>query len=465
MTDPITTWHSHAVNGSPDRVKTALAAAAGTCVENYDFIAYGTAAALYFGKAFFPSKDPAVGTLLAFTTLAVGFFMRPLGGIIGGFVADRIGRKPVLVAAMLVMGLATFVIGILPTYGAVGLFGPLLLVIVRIVQGLAFGAEWGGAVTMAYEHAPWRHRGFFAAIPQSGNFLGIALASVVFLLSEKLPGDWAWRVPFLASVVLVVVGLIVRARLSESPEFLEAKKAKDIERNPLTVVLRRDWRGILRVIGMRIVESFAYYLTATFLLNYITTNHPGLKGIGLTALTVAAILAIGMALLAGAITDRFGRRTVYTTACVLAVLFGFPAYLLTNDGIPWLVVLVFVIGIGVIHASLTGAQGSLLTEQFRTDTRASGASIGYQVAASLAGLAPALALLLSTAFGWPGAAGLYVLAALVGLVAVRLTPETWGRQQREEVESVIAREARRSRAWGSSRKAIQLGGGGGGQGS
>lgn len=440
MTDPIATWHSRAVSGSPDRVKIAVATAAGTCVENYDFIAYGTAAALYFGKAFFPGENPAAGTLLAFTTLAVGFFMRPLGGIIGGFVADRIGRKPVLVTAMLIMGLATFAIGLLPTYQNVGLLAPVLLVIVRIVQGLAFGAEWGGAVTMAYEHAPWRRRGFFASIPQSGNFLGIALASVVFLLAERLPGNWAWRLPFLVSIVLVVVGIIVRVRLSESPEFLEAKKDNDIERNPLLTVLRRDWRGILRVIGMRIAESFAYYLTATYLLNYITTRHPGLDTIGLTGLTIAAVLAIGMALLAGAITDRVGRRAVYIGACILAALFGFPAYLLTNDGIPALVVLVFIIGISVIHASLTGTQGSLLTEQFRTGTRASGASIGYQVAASLSGLAPAIALLLSGEFGWPGAAALYVLAALIGLTAVLLTPETWGRPQREEVDKILARQ-------------------------
>lgn len=440
MTDPVATWHSSAVHGSPDRVKTAIAAAAGTCVENYDFIAYGTASALYFGRVFFPGTDPAVGTLLSFVTLAVGFFMRPIGGVIGGYFADRTGRKPVLVAAMLVMGLATFLIGVLPTYASVGLLAPILLVLVRIVQGLAFGAEWGGAVTMAYEHAPWARRGFFAAIPQSGNYVGIALASVVFLFSEQLDGDWAWRVPFLVSAVLVIVGLIVRARLSESPEFTEAKKDGDVERNPLATVLRRDWRSILRVIGMRIVESFAYYLTATFLLNYITTNHPGTNGIALTALTVSAVLAIGVALFAGSLSDRIGRRTVYIVVCVLAALFAFPAYLLTNDGVPGLIVLVFVLGISVIHGSLTGTQGSLLTEQFRTGTRASGASIGYQVAASLSGSAPALALLLAGAFGWPGAASLYVLAALIGLIAVLSTRETWGRAQRTEVQRVLAEQ-------------------------
>jgi MFS family permease len=437
MTDPIATWHSSAVRGTPDRTKTAIAAAAGTCVENYDFIAYGTASALYFGRVFFPGSDPVVGTLLSFVTLAVGFFMRPIGGIIGGYFADRAGRKPVLVTAMLVMGLATFIIGLLPTYATVGVLAPVLLVAVRVVQGLAFGAEWGGAVTMTYEHAPWKRRGFFAAIPQSGNYVGIALASVVFLLSEQLPGDWAWRVPFLASAVLVIVGLIVRARLTESPEFLEAKHDGATEKNPLATVLRRDWTSILRVIGMRIVESFVYYLTATFLLNYVTTNHPETRSVALAALTIAAIVAIAVALSAGALSDRIGRRTVYIGACVLAALFGFPAFLLTNDGFPALIVVVFIIGISVIHGSLTGTQGSLLTEQFQTGTRASGASIGYQVAASLAGLAPALALLLAGAFGWPGAASLYVLGGIIGLIAVLTTRETWGPAQRAEVQRLL----------------------------
>jgi len=441
MPDTIATWHSNEVNGSPDRVKTAIAAAAGTAVENYDFIAYGTASALYFGAAFFPKEDATIGTLLSFATLAVGFLMRPLGGAIGGYVADRFGRKPVLVAAMLVMGTATFVIGLLPTYRQVGLIAPLLLVLVRIIQGLAFGAEWGGALTMTYEHAPWRRRGFFTAIPQSGNYVGIALSTLMFLASAHLGGDWAWRIPFLASAVLVIVGIIVRARISESPEFAEAKAQGDVEQNPFTAALGRDWSGILRVIGLRIAESFAYYLTATFLLSYITKAHPGVKSLALSSITVAAVLAIPVALFAGHLADRFGRRPIYIGACTLAIVFGFVMYPLTNGAIPALVVITFILGISVIHGSFTGTQGSLLTEQFRTATRASGASIGYQVAASLAGFAPLLALLLASTFGWPGAAALYILAAIVGLIAVLVTKETWGKTQKAEVDAFLAHEA------------------------
>lgn len=428
--------------GSPDRVKTAIAAAVGTSVENYDFIAYGTAAALYFGPVFFPNEDPVVGTLLAFATLAVGFLMRPIGGAIGGYLGDRFGRKPVLVGAMLVMGGATFVIGVLPTYATVGILAPILLVVIRMIQGLAFGAEWGGAVTMAYEHAPWNRRGMFAAIPQSGNPLGIALASLMFLVCANLPGDWAWRVPFLLSLVLVVAGLIVRARLSESPEFEEAKETGKIEKNPFLATLRKDWRGILRVIALRIVESFAYYLTATFLLNYLTTNHPDTRSVALAAITVASVVAIGTTFLAGSLSDRFGRRPLYIAACVTAILFAFPMYWLTNDGVPALIFAVFVFGIAFIHATLTGVQGSLLSEQFGTTRRTSGASIGYQVAASLGGFAPLLATLLTGVFGWPGAAMLYILAAVIGLAGILTARETWDRAQRTKAAAQIE-EARR----------------------
>ncbi|MEU6812889.1 MFS transporter [Streptomyces sp. NPDC046831] len=442
------------VLGSKDRVKTAVAAGLGTSVENYDFIAYGTASALYFGAVFFPESDRFVGTLLAFATLAVGFVMRPLGGAIGGYFADKVGRKPVLVTAMLVMGAATFLIGALPTYEQVGVLAPILLVALRMLQGLAFGAEWGGAITMAYEHAPWHRRGMFAAIPQSGNPLGIALASGVFAWSDTLGGNWQWRTPFLLSAVLVIVALIVRSRLTESPEFQEAQASGKTERNPLRATLAGDWRGILRVIALRVVESFAYYSTATYLLNYITERHPDLRPVALGAITAASVLAIAVTFLAGALTDRIGRRPIYITACTAAILFAFPMYLLTNSARPALVVTVFIIGIGLIHASLTGTQGSLLTEQFRTATRTSGASLGYQVAAAIGGFAPLLAAALVGAFGWPGAALLYLGAALIGLVGILATKETWGRQERERVLRLVAEEGRAQTAAGTPVNAV-----------
>jgi MFS family permease len=423
--------------GSPGKLKTALGSAAGTCVENYDFVAYGTASALYFGAAFFPKSDPAVGTLLSFATLGVGFLMRPIGGSIGGYLADRYGRKPVLVGALLVMGIATFAIGLLPTYAQVGVLAPTLLVAIRMIQGLAFGAEWGGAVLMAFEHAPWRRRGRFAAIPQAGNPLGIALANIAFLASAPLDSDWSWRIPFLASAVLVGVGLFVRLRLSESPEFEEVRASGKVVRNPFLTVLRDDWRNILRVISLRVVESCAYYLTATYLLSYITKREPSDRTIALAGVVIASVIAIGSTLYAGGLTDRVGRRRVYLSACILAVAFGIPMFVMANTGQPILIVGLFVIGIGVIHATLTGTQGAWFAELFNTSTRTSGASIGYQVAASIAGFAPFLAVLLANSFGWMGPALFYVAVGLIGLAGVLATKETWGPKQRAEVDALI----------------------------
>lgn len=437
MSTAIDDTRRQAEHGSPGKLKTALGAAAGTCVENYDFVAYGTASALYFGDAFFPESDPVTGTLLSFATLGVGFLMRPIGGSVGGYLADRFGRKPVLVGALLIMGIATVLIGCLPTYAQVGVLAPALLVAIRVIQGLAFGAEWGGAVLMAFEHAPWRQRGRFAAIPQAGNPLGIALANIAFLAAAPLDSDWSWRIPFLASSILIGVGLFVRLRLSESPEFEMAKAAGKVVRNPFLTVIREDWRNILRIIALRVVESCAYYLTATYLLSYIAKRDPADRTIALTGVVIASVIAVGTTLYAGRLTDRVGRRRVYLGGCLLAIAFGIPMYLMANTGQPFLIVLLFIIAIGVIHAVLTGTQGAWFAELFRTSTRTSGASIGYQVAASIAGFAPFLAVLLANSWGWIGPALFYVAVGLVGLGGVMATKETWGPKQRAEVDALI----------------------------
>ncbi|MCZ8377873.1 MFS transporter [Mycobacterium sp. CPCC 205372] len=440
-TTDIETTRRQAEHGSPGKVKTAFGAAAGTCVENYDFVAYGTASALYFGDVFFPESDPVTGTLLSFATLGVGFLMRPIGGSVGGFLGDRYGRKPVLVGALLIMGVATVLIGLLPTYAQVGVLAPVLLVLIRMIQGLAFGAEWGGAVLMAYEHAPWRHRGRFAAIPQAGNPLGIALANIAFLASASLDSDWAWRIPFLASAILIAVGLFVRMRLSESPEFVATKALGEVVRNPFLTVIKEDWRNILRVIALRVVESCAYYLTATYLLSYIAQRDPADRTPALTGVVIASVIAVGTTLFAGNLTDRIGRRRVYLVGCLLAIAFGIPMYLLANTGQPFLIAVVFIIGIGLIHAVLTGTQAAWFAELFATNRRTSGASIGYQTAASIAGFAPFLAVLLADGLGWIGPALFYVTVGLVGLGGVMATRETWGPKERAGVDAFIRGEA------------------------
>ena len=241
--------------------------------------------------------------------------------------------------------------------------------------------------------------------------------------------------------MLIVVGLYVRMRLSESPEFEMVRAEGRVVKNPFLTVLRQDWRNILRVIALRVVESCAYYLTATYLLSYITKRNEDDRIIGLTGVVIASIIAVGTTLYAGRLTDRVGRRRVYLVGCLLAIAFGIPMYLMANTGQPFFIVLLFIIGIGLIHAMLTGTQGAWFAELFRTSTRTSGASIGYQVAASIAGFAPFLAVLLAERYGWIGPALFYVTVGLVGLGGVIATKETWGPKQREEVDALIRGDA------------------------
>ncbi|GAA3885866.1 MFS transporter [Leifsonia kafniensis] len=428
----------NARSGSPDKTKTAIAASMGTMVENYDFLAYATASALYFGTVFFPDNDPVIGTLLAFATLAVGFVVRPLGGIIGGYMGDRYGRKPVLVTALVVMGVATAAIGLLPTYENAGILAPILLLVLRVVQGLSFGAEWGSAVTMTYEHAPWRRRGFFTSIPLAGGPLGVGLASIVFLASASLPGDWAWRVPFLASTVLIVIGLIIRVGISETPEFTTLKKDGNVVKNPLAKVLRENWRDILRIIAMRIAEGTGYYVIATYLLSYVTSNELVTRDVALTGSLIGSAVAVCLICFIGRLSDTVGRKPIYIVACLGVIAYAFPAFALANSGSPFLIALAFVIGIGVVWAMFGGAQGAWFSELFSTGVRSSGASLGYQLAPVITGFSPFIAALLAAQFGWVGPALLMVLAGLIGLVGVLTTRETWGAERRAQVDAFIA---------------------------
>src|SRR5919107_1844664 len=275
-------WHP--IEGTPMKKRVAAGSSIGAMIETYDFIGFGIAAALYFNTVFFPANDPLSGTLLSFATLGIGFAVRPLGGIIGGILGDKIGRKPVLVGSLLLMGAATVLIGALPTYQQVGVWAGILLVIVRVIQGLAFGAEWGGAILMTFEHAPWRKKGLYTGVTQAGFPVGLLLANFAFLISVPLGEQWAWRVPFLLSAVLIIVGIFIRLKVEESPEFEELKEEGDLSKNPLREVLRDDWRNILRAFCLRIAETAGYAVSVTFMLSYIseeklagpsTRVHPG----------------------------------------------------------------------------------------------------------------------------------------------------------------------------------------------
>jgi MHS family shikimate/dehydroshikimate transporter-like MFS transporter len=427
------------VHGSKEIKKVALGSSVGAVIETYDFIGFGTAAALYFGTVFFPNTDPIVGTLASFATLGVGFAARPLGGIIGGHLGDRVGRKPVLVASLIIMGLATFAIGLLPTYAMVGVFAPILLVVVRIVQGLAFGAEWGGAILMTYEHAPWRRKGFFTGLVQAGFPVGLLLANLVFLSSGVLPGDWAWRVPFLASLLLVIVGLIIRSKVPESPVFEDVKTAGIILKSPITSVIRSDWRNIVRGIGLRIAETAGYAVAITYMISYINTTELASRQVTLTALCIASGIGILATPAWAALTDRIGRKPVYIVSCLFAIAFGIPMFLLVNTGLTVPIIITFIISYAICQNSLAGVQGSWFPELFQAQTRSSGASLAYQISAMVSGFTPFITTLLYLSFGWMGPALLFSGYAAIGLIAALLTRETWGTRERQ-----LAKEAEES---------------------
>lgn len=433
---------SRAKNGSPDKLRTAIGSAVGTTIENYDFLAYGTAAALYFNDAFFHSEDPVIGVLLGFATFGVGFAMRPLGGVIGGYLGDKIGRKPVLVGALLLMGISTVLIGALPTYETVGVLAPILLTLIRIIQGLAFGAEWGGAILMTFEHAPWKQRGRYTGIPQAGVPLGLLLANLVFLWSTQFDNEWSWRLPFLFSAVLIIAGLIIRAKISESPEFEDTKKAGLVEKNPILTVFKEDWRTILRVIGLRLAESGGFYVIVTFMLSYLTSGDEPItdRTTALTGLITAAALGVVTTILFGMLSDRVGRKPVYLVGTLLLMAFAFPMFFLVNTGSAYLIVFVYVFGMAVIHDMLAGTQGAWFSELFNTNTRSSGASIGYQFSAAISGFIPMIATAVSVPLGWGGVALVYLACGLLGLIATVLTRETWGKAERAKVDRMIEGE-------------------------
>ncbi|HKQ42249.1 MAG TPA: MFS transporter [Pseudonocardia sp.] len=428
--------HWHPIEGTPEKKKVAIGCSIGATIETYDFIGFGTAAALYFNQVFFPATDPLSGTLLSFATLGIGFAVRPLGGIIGGYLGDRIGRKPVLVGSLLLMGIATVLIGVLPTYQQVGVWAGILLVAVRVVQGLAFGAEWGGAILMCFEHAPWKKKGLYTGITQAGFPVGLLLANFAFLISVPLGDQWAWRVPFLLSAVLIVVGILIRLKIEESPEFEELKEEGEISKNPLLEVLRDDWRNVLRAFCLRIAETAGYAVSVTFILSYLSSQKLADRPTTLTALMIAAALGIVATTCWGALTDRIGRRPVYLLGTAITVAWGVPLFLVVNTGTAIAVIIAFVVSYTICQNSLAGVQGAWFSELFAAKTRTTGASLAYQLSAVVSGFTPLIATALFAGVGWIGPALLFSGYGLLGLIAALMTRETWGRAEREEVAAL-----------------------------
>ncbi|MGY1706565.1 MFS transporter [Geodermatophilus sp. SYSU D00697] len=407
-----------------------VASLVGTSLEWYDFFIYGTAAALVFNQIFFPSFDPLVGTLLAFTTYAVGFVARPLGGVVFGHYGDKLGRKNVLVVTLLIMGIATFLIGLLPTYESIGVWAPLLLVALRFLQGLGLGGEWGGAVLMTLESGSPHRRGLNASWPQVGVPIGLLLANGVLSLmgavtSDSAFLDWGWRIPFLLSGVLVLVGLWIRLTIAESPLFREVQEHDAEVKAPIIDVLRRYPSRVLLAIGARIGVDVAFYTFILFVTTYVVTYLGLPNSYALNAVLIAAAVQVVLIPWSGVLSDRFGRRPVYLVGAVGAAIWVFVFFALLDTGRFALIVLATVVAL-VFHAAMYGPQASFIAELFPTRVRYTGASMGYQLAGILGGaLAPIISVALIDRFDTSVAVSLYVVGVLVlTAVCVLLAPET-----------------------------------------
>ncbi|MDT0610467.1 MFS transporter [Streptomyces lancefieldiae] len=432
---------------TPGNLKRIVAASLiGTTIEWYDFFLYGSAAALVFNKLFFPDSDPLVGTLLSFLTYAVGFAARPLGALVFGHYGDRLGRKKLLVLSLLMMGGATFAIGLLPTHATIGTAAPVLLTVLRLVQGFALGGEWGGAVLLVSEHGDARRRGFWASWPQTGAPAGQLLATGVLslltaVLSDSAFDSWGWRIPFLLSGVLVMVGLWIRLSVDESPVFKQAlaqarTRKADAEPLPLVSVLRHHWRDVLIAMGARMAENISYYVITAFILVYATTAADVSKQTALNAVLIASAVHFAVIPAWGALSDRIGRRPVYLLGAAGVGLWMVPFFRLIDSGRFGSLLLAVTVGL-VLHGAMYAPQAAFFSEMFATRMRYSGASIGAQFASVAAGApAPLIATALLNEYDSSTPISLYVIASVVlTLIAVGVAKETRHRDLAEVASS------------------------------
>ncbi|WP_188133292.1 MFS transporter, partial [Streptomyces boluensis] len=422
-----------------------VVSSAGSAIEWFDFFIYGTAAALVFNKLFFPASDPLVGTLLAFMTFAIGFVARPLGGIVFGHFGDRVGRKPALVTALFLMGGSTALIGLLPTYDTIGVAAPLLLVVLRLLQGIAVGGQWGGAVLIATENAPRGRRGLYGSFAQLGVPAGLMLSSLVFLvttstLDEQQFAAWGWRVPFLCSIALIVVAIFAQFKLEETEDSRQAKQEREASgvsgarRSPVVEVLRKHSRNVLLAAGAVVIVGAGFYLFVTYMLAYGTTVLGMPKSTLLNAVLVGAALQIPALMAFGALSDRIGRRKVYLAGALGMGLWAYPSFVLMNTERWPLVTLALVVG-QLLFAAMYGPQAAFFSELFSAEVRYSGASLGYQLGVMLGGaFTPIVATWLYAEYGsYVPVAGFLVVAAAVSCLCVLVLSETYQQEDPEDV--------------------------------
>ena len=403
----------------------AAASAIGTTIEWYDFFLFGVVTPLVLNKLFFPNFDPLVGTLLAYTTFFVGFVSRPIGGIIFGHYGDRIGRKSVLILTLLIMGVATFLIGCLPTYAAVGIWAPIMLLVLRVFQGIGIGGEWGGAVLMAVEHSPTGRRGFYGSWPQIGVPGGLLLsAGMVYLLSYLPDADflaWGWRIAFLISAILVLVGLYIRLKILETPAFTSIQQTKKVAAVPVVELFRTHGKNTLLGLGARYIEGVTFNIFGVFIVGYLAGTLGLPRQTALAGVMISAAIMIIMLPIYGNLSDKIGRRKMFGVAGILVGLLSFPAFWLMQTKEPLLVWLAIAVPFALVYPAVYGPQAALFSELFDTRVRYTGISFVYQFSGIFAsGLTPIIATaLLPMGGGQPWLICLYVLfASLVSALSV-----------------------------------------------
>ena len=408
-----------------------LASCFGTAIEWYDFFIYAFLAPLVFDKLFFPKLDPKVGTIAVFATFAVGFFARPLGGIVFGHYGDRIGRKSILLITLLLMGVATTLIGLLPTYEQVGILAPIALVVLRFLQGFALGGESIGALLLTVESSPQGRRGFFGSLVYAAGPFSIVMATLAVSLVSRLPEQdllsWGWRVPFVISIVLVAVGLYVRLKVEESASFSKIAAKREVVRIPMMEVFRHFTRPTVITLLVSLAETAFFYLTAIFALSYGTKTLGMPRPLMADALLYANCMAFLMVPLFGALSDRIGRKPVFMSGVIATMVYIYPFFLMLGTKDPTLVTLAIVLAAGLIHPLMFGPEGSFFAEQFETRVRFSGVSFGKQVGTVLGGgLAPliASALLLQFDNSFVPIVVYFLVLATVALIATIAAKET-----------------------------------------
>lgn len=412
-----------------------LASLIGSSIEWFDYFLYGTVAALVFNQLFFPADDPTVGTMLAFASFALSFFIRPFGGIIFSHIGDKIGRKQTLVLTLSLMGGATVLMGLLPTYQAIGIAAPILMVLLRLVQGLGIGGEWGGAMLLAVEYAPKEQRGFFGSVPQMGVTIGMLLATLALTVMSMLPEEqflsWGWRVPFVLSAVLVFVGLWIRKGIDETPSFKKSKAEGKVVAVPLLETLKTHKREVLIAVGAKFVETAPFYIMSTFIVFYATKQLEFSRTEALNAVTIATIVTTLLIPVMGALSDKIGRKKVFFGGVLLMMAYAFPYFWLLENRTFGSLVLATVLGLGVIWAPTTAVLGTLFSEIFKSNVRYTGITLGYQIGAALAGgTAPLLATFLLKEFNnsYVPIAIYIIITGVISLLAVTAASDYSGKE-------------------------------------